>query len=313
LALTSFLNDENCGKSEKPSYLTKGDTIAIIATARKHTDTLIMAETKTMLESWGLYVKVGKSIGLSNHQLAGTDQERAADLQEQLDDPSVKAIWCARGGYGTVRIIDLIDFTKFKKYPKWLIGFSDVTVLHAHINKMNIETLHALMPINLRKATETAKNSLFCTMFGEPLSYTIATDSLNIKGKTSGQLIGGNLSILYSLSGTATAPIYKDKILYLEDLDEYLYHIDRMMMNLERNGVFKDIKGLIIGGMTQMKDNTTPWGKDAYGIIQEITKKYNIPTIYHFPAGHIEDNCALILGSQVEMIVDDKYSRLIFE
>lgn len=312
IVFMSSFSHENVRKSKKPPYLKKGDTIAIVATARKHVDT-VMFETKVLLESWGLHIKLGSSIGLSNHQLAGTDQQRAADLQQQLDDPSVKAIWCVRGGYGTVRMVDLLDFSKFKHNPKWLIGFSDVTVLHAQINKMHIETLHAFMPINLNKVTEAAKNSLFCTLFGEPLSYTIATDSLNVKGEASGELVGGNLSILYSLSGTASMPNFKNKILYIEDLDEYLYHVDRMMMNLERNGVFKDIKGLVVGGMTQMKDNTTPWGKDAYGIIQEITKKYNVPTIYHFPAGHIDDNQTLILGREVKLIVDENYSRLIFE
>lgn len=308
--LTSFKGEAN-EKSIQPPFLKKGDTIAIVATARKHNDTL-MFETKALLESWGLHVKIGKSIGLSHHQLAGTGQERANDFQTQLDDPSIKAIWCVRGGYGTVRIIDLLDFSKFQKKPKWVIGFSDVTVLHAHINNMHIQTLHAIMPLNLKKATEDAKNSLFCTLFGEPLYYNIPTDSLNVLGEAKGILVGGNLSILYNLSGTTSMPDYKDKVLYLEDLDEYLYHVDRMMMNLERTGALKQIKGLVVGGMTQMKDNSTPWGKDAYGIIQDITKKYNIPTIYHFPAGHIDDNRALILGRPVKIKVEKNQSELIF-
>lgn len=310
LFLSSF-KSEKINQTIQPPFLKKGDTIAIVATARKHSDTL-MNDTKAFLESWGLHVKIGKSIGLSNNQLAGTDQERALDFQTQLDDPSIKAIWCVRGGYGTVRMIDLLDFSKFKNNPKWVIGFSDVTVLHAHINKMNIQSLHAIMPLNLKKATEEAKNSLFCTLFGEPLYYNIPTDSLNVFGDAEGELVGGNLSILYNLSGTPSMPIYKDKILYLEDLDEYLYHVDRMMMNLERTGALKHIKGLVVGGMTQMKDNTTPWGKDAYGIIEDITKKYNIPTIYNFPAGHIDDNRALILGRRVKIKVDKNQSELIF-
>jgi muramoyltetrapeptide carboxypeptidase len=308
--LSSFENEKNY-QSIQPAFLKKGDTIAIVATARKHPDTL-MLETKALLESWGLHVKIGKSIGLSHHQLAGTDQERANDFQTQLDDPSIKAIWCVRGGYGTVRMIDLLDFSKFLKKPKWVIGFSDVTVLHAHINNMHIQTLHAIMPLNLKKATEDAKNSLFCTLFGEPLYYNIPTDSLNVLGEAKGILVGGNLSILYNLSGTTSMPDYNDKILYIEDLDEYLYHVDRMMMNLERTGALKQIKGLVVGGMTQMKDNSTPWGKDAYGIIQNITKKYNIPTIYHFPAGHIDDNRALILGRPTKIKVEKNQSELIF-
>jgi muramoyltetrapeptide carboxypeptidase len=311
LFFMSSFKSENTTQSIQPTYLKKGDTIAIVATARKHPDTL-MTETKALLESWGLNVKIGKSIGLSNHQLAGTDTQRAADFQVQLNDPTIKAIWCVRGGYGTVRMIDLLDFSKFKKKPKWIIGFSDVTVLHAHINKMNIQTVHAIMPMNLKKATEEAKQTLYKSLFGELKKYTIETNPLNVLGETEGVLVGGNLSILYNLSGTASMPDYQYKILYLEDLDEYLYHIDRMMINLERTGALKQIKGLVIGGMTQMKDNTIPWGKDAYGIIEDITKKYNIPTIYNFPAGHIDDNRALILGKKVKIVVEKKHSQLIF-
>lgn len=311
LFFMSSFKSENTTQSIQPPYLKKGDTIAIVATARKHPDTL-MTETKALLESWGLNVKIGKSIGLSNHQLAGTDTQRAADFQTQLNDPTIKAIWCVRGGYGTVRMIDLLDFSKFKKKPKWIIGFSDVTVLHAHINKMNIQTVHAIMPMNLKKATEEAKQSLYKSLFGELKNYTIVTNAMNVLGETEGVLVGGNLSILYNLSGTPSMPDYQDKILYIEDLDEYLYHIDRMMINLERTGALKQIKGLVIGGMTQMKDNTIPWGKDAYGIIEYITKKYNIPTIYNFPAGHIDDNRALILGKKVKIVVEKKQSQLIF-
>jgi muramoyltetrapeptide carboxypeptidase len=311
LFFMSSFKSENTTQSIQPAYLKKGDTIAIVATARKHSDTL-MTETKALLESWGLHVKIGKSIGLSNHQLAGTDTQRASDFQIQLNDPTIKAIWCVRGGYGTVRIIDLLDFTEFKKKPKWIIGFSDVTVLHAHINNMHIQTLHAIMPMNLKKATEEAKQTLYKSLFGELKNYTIETNAMNVLGETEGVLVGGNLSILYNLSGTPSMPDYQDKILYLEDLDEYLYHIDRMMVNLERTGALKQIKGLVIGGMTQMKDNTIPWGKDAYGIIEDITKKYNIPTIYNFPAGHIDDNRTLILGKKVKIVVEKKQSQLIF-
>lgn len=308
--LSSFKYEKEC-QSIQPPHLKKGDTIALVATARKHNDT-VMKEAKELLESWGLKVKMGATITKSHHQLAGTDQARTADFQAQLDDPLVKAIWCVRGGYGTVRIIDDLDFSKFQKKPKWIIGFSDVTVLHAHINKMNIQTLHAIMPISLKKASEEAKQTLYQSLFGKSLNYKISSDKLNVKGEAEGILVGGNLSILYNLSGTSSMPDYTDKILYLEDLDEYLYHVDRMMINLKRNGVFDNIKGLVIGSMTQMKDNTTPWGKDAYGIIEDVTKKYNIPTIYNFPAGHIDDNRALILGKKVKIIVEKEQSQLIF-
>jgi muramoyltetrapeptide carboxypeptidase len=295
-----------------PPYLQKGDTVAILATARKHI-VKSMQPTIDLLESWGLHVVLGKSIGLEENQLAGTDAQRAADLQEQLDNPNIKAIWCARGGYGTVRVVDLIDFTQFKKHPKWLVGFSDVTVLHNHLNTMGYKSIHGIMPISLAKATPEAIESLRLSLFGQPLQYAIDSHPMNRLGKASGELVGGNLSILYSLLGSPSAIDCKDKILYIEDLDEYLYHIDRMMMNLKRNGCLESLKGIIVGSMTDMKDNDIPWGKNALEIVQDVTKKYDIPMIFNFPAGHIHDNRALILGSNVTLEVTENCSTVIFE
>ncbi len=295
-----------------PPYLQKGDTVAILATARKHI-VKSMQPTIDLLESWGLQVVIGKSIGLEENQLAGSDEERAADLQEQLDNPNIKAIWCARGGYGTVRVVDLIDFTQFKKHPKWLVGFSDVTVLHNHLNTMGYKSIHGIMPISLAKASPEAIESLRLSLFGQPLQYAIDPHPMNRFGKTSGELVGGNLSILYSLLGSPSAIDCKDKILYIEDLDEYLYHIDRMMMNLKRNGCLESLKGIIVGSMTDMKDNDIPWGKNALEIVQDVTKKYNIPMIFNFPAGHIHDNRALILGNTVSIEVTENCSTVVFE
>jgi muramoyltetrapeptide carboxypeptidase len=295
-----------------PPYLQKGDTVAILATARKHI-VKSMQPTIDLLESWGLHVVIGKSIGLEENQLAGTDAQRAADLQEQLDNPNIKAIWCARGGYGTVRVVDLIDFTQFKKHPKWLVGFSDVTVLHNHLNTMGYKSIHGIMPISLAKATPEAIETLRLSLFGQPLQYAIDSHPMNRLGKASGELVGGNLSILYSLLGSPSAIDCKDKILYIEDLDEYLYHIDRMMMNLKRNGCLESLKGIIVGSMTDMKDNDIPWGKNALEIVQDVTKKYDIPMIFNFPAGHIHDNRALILGSNVTLEVTENCSTVIFE
>jgi muramoyltetrapeptide carboxypeptidase len=295
-----------------PPYLQKGDTVAILATARKHI-VKSMQPTIDLLESWGLHVVIGKSIGLEENQLAGTDEQRAADLQEQLDNPNIKAIWCARGGYGTVRVVDLIDFTQFKKHPKWLVGFSDVTVLHNHLNTMGYKSIHGIMPISLAKATPEAIESLRLSLFGQPLQYAIDQHPMNRLGKASGELVGGNLSILYSLLGSPSAIDCKDKILYIEDLDEYLYHIDRMMMNLKRNGCLESLKGIIVGSMTDMKDNDIPWGKNALEIIQDVTKKLNIPMIFNFPAGHIHDNRALILGNNVTIDVTENCSTVVFE
>ena len=295
-----------------PPYIQKGDTVAILATARKHI-VKSMQPTIDLLESWGLHVVVGESIGLEENQLAGSDAKRAADLQEQLDNPNIKAIWCARGGYGTVRVVDLIDFTQFKKSPKWLVGFSDVTVLHNHLNTMGYKSIHGIMPISLAKASKEAIESLRLSLFGQPLQYAIDPHPMNRLGKATGELVGGNLSILYSVLGSPSAIDCTDKILYIEDLDEYLYHIDRMMMNLKRNGCLESLKGIIVGSMTDMKDNDIPWGKNALEIVQDVTKQYNIPVIFNFPAGHIHDNRALILGNNVTIEVTENCSTVVFE
>jgi muramoyltetrapeptide carboxypeptidase len=295
-----------------PPYLQKGDTVAIVCTARKNIEDNLKP-TINLLENWGLKVKIGKTIGLDHFQLAGTDEERAADFQEQLNDTNVKAIWCVRGGYGTVRMLDLLDFTQFKQNPKWIVGFSDVTVLHSQLNRMGIESLHAIMPVSVPRASDQAINSFCKALFGEPLEYTLTCDAINHNGKATGELVGGNLSILYSLLGSESAIDCTDKILFIEDLDEYLYHIDRMLLNLKRNGCLTSLKGIVVGAMTKMNDNDIPWGKNALEIIEDITKDLKIPIIYNFPAGHIQDNRALIFGRQVTMEVNDKESKLTFE
>lgn len=294
-----------------PPYLKKGDTIAIVATARKNIDDNLKPAI-SWLKNWGIEVVIGSTIGLDNNQLAGTDEQRAADFQAQLDNPNIKAIWCVRGGYGTVRMIDLLDFTKFKQSPKWIVGFSDVTVLHSHLNTMGYQSIHGIMPVS-SKASEEAKETLRKALFGEHLEYTVPCENMNRFGTAKGELVGGNLSILYSLFGSPSAIDCSDKILFIEDLDEYLYHIDRMMMNLKRNGCLESLKGIIVGGMTKMKDNDIPWGKDALEIIDDVTKKYNIPIIYNFPAGHMADNRALIFGKQVSLEVNDVESKVVFE
>jgi muramoyltetrapeptide carboxypeptidase len=294
-----------------PPYLKKGDTVAIVATARKNIEDNLQPAI-SWLKTWGLEVVIGKTIGLDKNQLAGTDEERAVDFQTQLDNPNIKAIWCVRGGYGTVRMIDLLDFTKFKQNPKWIVGFSDVTVLHSHLNNLGFASIHGIMPVS-SKATEEAKESLRKALFGEPLEYTVPCDNMNRYGKAKGELVGGNLSILFSLLGSPSAVNCDDKILFIEDLDEYLYHIDRMMMNLKRNGCLESLKGIIVGGMTKMHDNEIPWGMNALEIIDDVTKKYNIPIIYNFPAGHMADNHALIFGKQVTLEANDLESKVVFE
>lgn len=295
-----------------PPSLQKGDTIAILSTARKNIDDNLKPAID-LLHSWGLEVLIGKTIGLDNNQLAGTDAERAADFQQQLDNPNIKAIWCVRGGYGTVRMIDLLDFTKFKQSPKWIVGFSDVTVIHSYINNLNIATIHGAMPITVGKASVESIESLRKSLFGVSLNYEIPFDAANRLGNAKGEIVGGNLSILYSLMGSNAQIDCKGKILFIEDLDEYLYHIDRMMMSLKRCGCFDDLNGLIVGTMTKMKDNDIPWGKNANQIIEDVTKGYSFPILYNFPAGHFRDNRALIFGKQVSLELNATTSKLTFE
>ncbi|RNL83385.1 LD-carboxypeptidase [Sinomicrobium pectinilyticum] len=295
-----------------PPNLKKGDTVAIVATARSFQPEDLQPAIDT-LRGWGLHVVPGKTIGPEYHQLSGTDKARARDLQNMLDNPAIKAIWAARGGYGTVKIVDMLDFTRFRQKPKWIIGYSDVTVLHSHIHNLGIATLHATMPINVKKNSEETIQSLKKALFGEKLQYTIPSRVQNRTGIAEGKMVGGNLSILYSLLGSPSAIKTDGKILFIEDLDEYLYHIDRMMMNLKRNGYFDNIKALVVGGMTRMHDNSIPWGKDAIGIVKEIADKYNFPVCFDFPAGHLQDNRALVLGKEAKLTVARDSVTLEFE
>lgn len=299
------------GSLISPPNLKKGDTIAIVATARK-VDLKSIESATVLLKEWGFEVIIGKTIGKEQNQLAGADWFRATDLQEMLDNPAVKAIWTAKGGYGNVKIIDRLDFKKFKKKPKWIMGFSDTTVLHQHVNNLGYQTLHSFMAISAKSASWSAKESLKKALTGQDLKYDLPKDSLNREGKASGILVGGNLSVIYSLLGSDSETDPVGKILFIEDLDEYLYHVDRMMMNLKRNGYFKKIKGLVVGGMTSMRDNEIPWGSNAIQIIQEITKEYTFPIIYNFPAGHIKDNRTLIMGRKAELTVGKSGSELKF-
>lgn len=295
-----------------PPYLKKGDTIGILATARK-VDIAPLQPAINLLKSWGLNVVIGKTVGLDDNQLAGQDWQRATDFQQMLDNPSIKAIWSAKGGYGTVRMIDRLNFTKFKQNPKWIVGFSDLTVMHSHINNFDIATLHSIACISVSGATHEAIEGLNKGLFGGKIEYTLPAHAYNKTGKAHGELIGGNLSVLYSIIGSPSEANYKGKIIFIEDLDEYLYHIDRMMMNLERNGYFKEVKGIIIGGMTKMRDNDIPWGHDALQIIQDITKEYNIPICFNFPAGHIKDNRALVFGKQITLDVTATSTKITFD
>lgn len=296
-----------------PSYLKRGDIIAIVAPARK-IEKEIIYYAKRLIEAEGYNVIIGDNLFGDCNQYSGTIEERVHDMQIMLDNKDVSAIFCARGGYGTIQLLQDLNWNKFIKNPKWIVGYSDISVLHCFINRnLGVQTLHATMPVNFQKALPETLNSLFNILSGKDISYYIPRKALNINGYASGELIGGNLSILYSLNGTPAFPDLKNKILFIEDLDEYLYHIDRMMMNLDYSGVFSDINGLVVGGMNDMNDNTIPFGMTAEQIIFNIIKKYKIPVCFGFDAGHIEPNLALTFGKKVKLSVSDKGTEVCYE
>lgn len=295
-----------------PPFLKRGDTVAIVSTARKITKSELEPALELMT-NWGLKVVLGHTIGAEDHQFAGNDTLRTQDFQAMMDNPNVKAIWCARGGYGTVRMLDGLNFSAFKENPKWIIGYSDMTVLHSHIHNFGIETLHAQMPMEIEKKTEEAQKSILRVLFGNDHSITYATTNIkNRTGTAFGTLIGGNLSVLYSLCGSPSSVNTEGKILFIEDLDEYLYHIDRMLQNLKRNRMLKNLAGLLVGGMTQMHDNTIPFGRSAYEIVGDVVREYDYPVCFDFPAGHIKDNRAMIFGREIRLNVEKKGITLNF-
>lgn len=286
---------------KRPPSLKPGDKIGIFAPAKKiNPDELNFAIRE--IENHGYQAVISNKLFSADRQFAGTDNERTAVLQELLDNDEIKAVISARGGYGSVRIIDKIDFTNFNKKPKWLVGYSDITVFHSHINKnLGIETLHAAMPLGLENNSSDAVEGIFGVLKGEVPKYAFSCHPLNKAGKATGILTGGNLSVLYSLLGSRSFPEAKGKILFLEDLDEYLYHIDRMMVALKRAGFLENLSGIIVGGMTKMRDNEIPFGKTTEEIIREAANEYNFPLYFGFPAGHQTVNLPLIMGAKIEL------------
>ena len=281
-----------------PSSLSSGSKIALAAPARKVAEDDI-AFAVEYIRQRGFVPIYDERLFLSHNQFAGNDEQRASVLQHYLDADDIDAIMCVRGGYGTLRIIDRLDFDKFLQKPKWIVGYSDVTVLHAKMQSLGIESLHATMPINFQDNSKQALDTLFDALCGKEIKYDLPQQTLDILSTMQGEVVGGNISVLYSLLGSDIFPDVEGKVLFLEDLDEYLYHIDRMMMAFQRAGIFDKIGGLIIGGLTKMHDNAIPFGMTAEEIISEKTKDKNIPTVFNFPAGHINDNRAIILGRRI--------------
>ncbi len=300
---------------QTPQYLKKGDKVMIVAPARKIDPEEVIA-ARNILESWDLDVEYSPYLFREYHQFAGVDEERLEAFQVALDDPDIKAIICARGGYGSVRIIDQLDFTRYTRNPKWIVGYSDITVFHSHVNRhCGIETLHAEMPLNFgkEKTKEETLVSLKDALFGNITSYSIPSSKINRPGQAQGVLTGGNLSMLYSLMGSPTDIDTENKILFIEDLDEYLYHVDRMMMNLKRNGKLDSLAGLIVGGLSDMNDNSIAFGKTAKEIVLEHIETYDYPVCFDFPAGHVPDNRALIMGREVFLLIEANEVKLSFQ
>src|ERR1700744_708503 len=285
-------------------YLKKGDKIAICCPAKKLPNP--MDDAVALLQSWGLEVVLGETVSASYHQFAGDDELRAKDLQRFIDDDSVKAIIAARGGYGTVRIIDHVDFSRFATHPKWLVGFSDITVLHAHLfANYQAQTIHGQMPVNIPDASAYSLETLRSALFGGELGYSFTSHAYNRSGKATGTLTGGNLSLLVAVLGSVSDYNYDGKILFIEDVGEYLYSIDRMVRALDRAGKLKNLAGLVVGGFTESKDNDIPFGQTVPEIIMEVVKNYNYPLCFDFPAGHIPDNQSLVLGKTFNLSIND--------
>ncbi|RYG04895.1 MAG: LD-carboxypeptidase, partial [Chitinophagaceae bacterium] len=290
--------------------LKKGDKIAIVCPAKKLPKSI--AEGIAILESWGLTVVQGKTVKGSYHQFSGSDAERTADLQQFLDDPSIKAIIAGRGGYGTIRIIDELDFTAFEKQPKWLIGFSDITVLLSHtLAKLKTQSIHGQMPYTFADSTPEAIESLRKALFGEELHYQLKNEG-GRNSEAEGILIGGNLSLLMAVEGSVSAMDFTDKILFLEEVGEHEYSIDRMMRMFKRSGKLAQLKGLIIGAFNEVAEETIPFGQTPEEVIWELVKEYDYPVCFNFPCGHIEDNRAMILGKTVSLSVNEQQVDLKF-
>lgn len=295
-----------------PPYLKKGDTIGLVCPAgampEGKADTCI-----NILQEWGYKVQVGQTVRSQHHYFSGTDEERLVDMQQMLDDNNVHAVLCARGGYGTGRIVEQLDYRKFRRKPKWVIGFSDITVFHSHVlRRFDIASLHAPMAaaFNDGEYQNEFVESLRKALAGKKASYTCDVHSFNNTGTATGQLVGGNLSLLAHLVGTPSDVKTKGRILFLEDIGEYVYNVDRMLCQLKRSGKLENLDGLIIGGFTDMKDTTIPFGKDVYDVIHDLVKDYSFPIAFNFPVSHERENYSLKVGVDYKLTVTNKKVRL---
>ncbi len=297
----------------RPPLLKKGDAVGIAAPSSY----MLKAELEPGLElirSWGLKVTIGNHVFRRTNSFAGTDEQRAADFQSLLDDPGIRAIICARGGYGAVRMIRHLNVDKFLRHPKWIAGCSDITALHGLLQNLGVESLHSEMPRFVPPAEPdlASMDSLRAALFGETKQYSLQPHASNRAGKSRGILVGGNLSVLYSVAGSSLEPEMAGRILFIEDIGEYLYHIDRMMMNLAIRDRLKDLKGLVVGNMNNMMVSGSGYRKPAYTVIRNAVSQYDFPVMFGFPAGHAHPNMSLILGREVEISVNSRQCTLTF-
>ncbi|MGM5469279.1 S66 peptidase family protein [Flavobacteriaceae bacterium LMO-SS05] len=301
----------------QPPYLKAGDTVAIVAPSGiLKGKTGEIDQAIALLKSWGLHAVVGKHVFSQANHFAGTDDERCEDFQKAMDDPTISAIWCARGGYGTVRILDKLNFSKFRTHPKWVIGYSDITALHNQVHNEGFESLHAMMCVSLsedNKGLEETIGTFKNAIFGKPLSYTLKGSELNRTGSVTAPLVGGNLTMLHTMLGSKTSIDTSGKILFFEEVGEYAYHIDRMLQSLKRAGYFDHCKGVIVGDMSKVRKNTTPWGTSVEQLILDALSDYNFPIAFNMHAGHENDNRAMILGRTVELKVGKDKTLLKFQ
>ncbi|MBA9076509.1 MULTISPECIES: S66 peptidase family protein [Rufibacter] len=292
--------------------LQKGDAVGIVCLAKKVSPDEILAGVQ-LLESWGLRVIIGQSVGAEDRQFGGSDELRTADFQQMLDNPEIKAVISARGGYGTTRILDQIDFSRLQQNPKWVVGFSDITALLCHLQNLGIECLHATMPLLMGQPdTAAADESLRKALFGEPISYTVPAHPLNQLGTATAPVAGGNLILLDTIVNTASDLNYNGKILFLEDVGEYYYNIDRVLVHLRRMGRLSQLAGLVVGQFTEMQDNAVPFGKTVEEIVLEHCAGYGYPICFNFPVGHVPRNLALVVGREAALEVTPEGARLEF-
>ena len=299
----------------QPELLKSGDTISILAPSGvlNNFDNKI-TKAINIFKSWGLNVVLGNHIYDKNGHFAGTDKNREKDFQKALDNKNIKAIWCARGGYGAVRIIDKLNFDNYLRNPKWIIGFSDITVIHNKLNFLNSESIHAMMITGFEDIGQNndSLSKLKNVLFGDSLSYSITSNKNNKTGKSEGIIVGGNLTLIQSTIGSKTELKMKDKILFIEEIGEYAYHIDRMLYSLKRAGYFENCKGLIVGQISDVKKNTTDFGRSINELILDVLDEYNFPILFDFPAGHEKTNFPIILGRKVILEVSKSDSKVIF-